>query len=64
MLLLICAITLIIAGILELVLPKEKLINVNKLKPGITIDQAAKRLRISGIFLICAGILYLFYYFR
>ena len=64
MLLFICAIMLIIVGLLELLLPEKKLVNANKLKPGMTVDQVAKKLRRSGIFLICAGILYLFYYFR
>jgi len=64
MLLLICAITLIITGLVELLLPKDKLVNKDKLKPGMTIDQVTKKIRISGVVMICGGILYLFYCFR
>ncbi len=61
MVLLICSIVMIICGLAFLIIPKDKLVNESKLKPGQTVESAAKNFRIYGIVFIVAGIMFLIF---
>lgn len=59
MILMICAIVLLISGILFLALPKKYLVNEKNIKPGETADQAIKRYRKLGIVFLILGVIFL-----
>lgn len=59
--LVVCIIILAVGGIFCLILPADKLVKQEKLKNGITMEEATKKARKSGIFyLIFALFLFLF----
>lgn len=59
--LIVCIIIMAGSGIAYLILPADKLVKQDKLKPGETMEDATKRIRKSGIyFLVFAGLLFLF----
>lgn len=59
MILTICAVVMIVCGILILILPGKYLVNEKNIKTGETFEQAVKRQRKFGIICIAMGILFL-----
>ena len=59
MILTICAIILLIVGILYLVLPGKYLVNEKNIKPGETFEQTVKRQRKLAVVFIALGLLFL-----
>lgn len=59
MILTICAVIMLVIGVLYLVLPKKYLVNEKNIKPGQTEDEAVKKYRKLAIVFIILGILFL-----
>lgn len=59
MILFVCAIVLLIVGVLYLVLPKKYLVNEKNIKAGQTEDEAIKKYRKLAIVFIILGIIFL-----
>ena len=59
MILTICAVVIIVVGVLYLVLPGKYLVNEKNTKPNETFEQAVKRQRKLAIMYIALGLLFL-----
>lgn len=59
MILFVCAIVLLIVGVLYLILPKKYLVNAKSIKSGQTEDEAIKKYRKLAIIFIILGIIFL-----
>ena len=60
MIVLICLVVLIVVGLILVIAPKTG-VNPDKLKEGVTYEQAVKRNRICGIAALVAGIICLIF---
>lgn len=54
------AVVMLICGVLFLVLPEEKLVDKNKLKPDQSFEQAVKQNRRYGIIIIVVAVILFF----
>ena len=59
MILFVCAIVMLVIGVLYLVLPKKYLVNEKNIKPGQTEEEAIKKYRKLAFVFIILGIIFL-----